>query len=80
MKYMNLKLLGFYLAFGLLAGCMMPESPAIEQWLAFAGALGAALLIDLYSFRQGVDRGLSIAEDVLKDLCDEKKIKVVRNG
>lgn len=79
MKYMTFKGFALYFTFGVAANFMMPTDSTTEQWVAYVVALVALLLVDLLSFNQGLRRGLEIADEVLKDLCKEKQIKVVRN-
>lgn len=73
--------LGFalYLALGIAATYMMPGDNTTEQTIAYVVALALLLIIDLRSYRQGLKRGSEIANEVLRDLCETKKIKVVRN-
>jgi hypothetical protein len=80
MKYVTFKgCLALYLIFGVAARFMMPTDSTTEQWVAYVVALVVLILVDLLSFKQGLRKGLNIADEVLKDLCKEKKIKVVPN-
>lgn len=79
-KYMTFKgCFALYLIFGVAARFMMPMDSTMEQWVACVVALVVLMLVNLLSFKQGMHRGLELADEVLKEVCDEKKIKVVRN-
>lgn len=80
MKYVTFKGFALYLIFGVSANFMMPTDSTTEQWVAYFVALVALLLVDMLSFTQGMRRGLEIADEVLKDVCEKKQIKVVRNA
>lgn len=80
MKYMTFKGFALYLIFGVSANFMMPTDSTTEQWVAYFVALVVLLLVDILSFNQGIRRGLELADEVLKDVCDKKQIKVVRNA
>lgn len=79
MKYVTFKGFALYFIFGVSANFMMPTDSTTEQWVAYFVALLALLMVDLLSFNQGMRRGLEIADEVLKDVCEKKQIKVVRN-
>jgi hypothetical protein len=79
-KYMTFKGVALYLIFGVTANFMMPTDSTTEQWVAYFVALVVLLLVDILSFNQGLRRGFEIADEVLKEICDEKKIKVVSNA
>jgi hypothetical protein len=77
----NVDITGFvlYLAIGIAATYMMPGETTTEQTIAYVVAIALLLIIDLRSYRQGLKRGSQIANEVLRDLCETKKIKVVRD-
>jgi hypothetical protein len=58
---------------------MMPGETTTEQTIAYVVAIALLLIIDLRSYRQGLKRGSQIANEVLRVLCETKKIKVVRD-
>lgn len=81
MKYEAFKgCFALYLIFGVTARFMMPTDSTTEQWVAYVVALVVLMLVNVLSFNQGMRRGLELADKVLKDICDKKKIKVVSNA
>lgn len=58
---------------------IFPDDASTAQYVGSVLVLVGALAMDLASFSQGLRKGINIADEVLKDLCDAKKIKVVRN-
>lgn len=79
MKNFDVTGLALYLAFGIAASYMMPGENTTEQTIAYFVTIALVLIIDLRSYRAGLKRGSEIANDVLRDLCETKKIKVVPN-
>ncbi len=80
MKYVTFKGFALYLTFAVAANFMMPADSGTEQWVAYFVALAALALVDVLAFNQGTQRGLELAGEVFKDLCDKKQVKVVRNA
>lgn len=76
MKFINL---ACYLSFGVAVHALSPGEWTAEQYVAYFAALGLMCIVDIRSYRDGLKRGTEIANEVLHDLCKEKKIAVVPN-
>lgn len=78
MKF-NLFSLACYAGYGIAITSLAPDEWATEQYVAYLASLLLLLVIDIRSYRDGLQRGTEIANEVLHDLCKDKKIKVVPN-
>lgn len=76
---LNLISLACYAGFGLAVVHLAPGEWTTAQYVAYFTILAVVLAIDMRSYRDGLKRGMEISNEVLHDLCKEKKIKVVPN-
>lgn len=76
----NLISLACYLGLGVATNILAPGEWDTGQVVAYFVMLGLVLIIDIRSYRDGRDRGVDIANEILHEMCKEKKIKVVRNA
>lgn len=74
---MDLTGLLWYLVFGMSAGAMMTWESQLVRVLGFMVCMAVLLVVDMRSFKQGLKRGTEIANEVLHELCVQKKIAVV---